>query len=128
MQAMADKLYCLCGVLYLMSKYILMMVCCRHAVQHRLSAAASNQSSGGTILHEYPDFILPFVVQALAHHPDFPTSEVCITAHVQATVFAIDSSYVSNDDGCGAAAAVVAHTAAWFFLSMNVSRSVITSG
>ena len=80
MQAMADKLYCFCGVLYLMSIRDVMMLCCRHAVQHRLSAAASNQSSGGTILHEYPDFILPFVVQALAHHPDFPTLEVCITA------------------------------------------------
>jgi len=45
-------------------------------VQHRVSAAAANQSSGGTMLHEYPDFILPFIIQSLAHHPDFPTPEV----------------------------------------------------
>lgn len=50
--------------------------CCRRAVQHRVSAAAAVQSSGGTLLHEYPDFILPFVIQSLAHHPDFPTQEV----------------------------------------------------
>jgi len=49
---------------------------CRRAVQHRVSAAAANQSSGGTMLHEYPDFILPFIIQSLAHHPDFPTPEV----------------------------------------------------
>ncbi|DBA74057.1 TPA: hypothetical protein ACH3X1_010871 [Trebouxia sp. C0004] len=47
----------------------------RRAVQHRVSAAAANQSSGGTMLHEYPDFILPFIIQSLAHHPDFPTPE-----------------------------------------------------
>ena len=28
------------------------------------------------MLHEYPDFILPFIIQSLAHHPDFPTPEV----------------------------------------------------
>lgn len=50
--------------------------CCRRAVQHRVSAAAAVQSSGGTLLHEYPDFILPFIIQSLAHHPDFPTQEV----------------------------------------------------
>ena len=49
---------------------------CRRAVQHRVSAAAAVQSSGGTLLHEYPDFILPFIIQSLAHHPDFPTQEV----------------------------------------------------
>ena len=49
---------------------------CRRAVQHRVSAAAANQASGGTMLHEYPDFILPFIIQYLAHHPDFPTQEV----------------------------------------------------
>jgi len=52
------------------------MCVCRRAVQHRVSAAAANQSSGGTMLHEYPDFILPFIIQSLAHHPDFPTPEV----------------------------------------------------
>ena len=50
--------------------------CCRRAVQHRVSAAAAVQSSGGTLLHEYPDFILPFIIQSLAHHPDFPSQEV----------------------------------------------------
>lgn len=50
--------------------------CCRRSVQHRVSAAAAVQSSGGTLLHEYPDFILPFIIQSLAHHPDFPTQEV----------------------------------------------------
>lgn len=55
---------------------------CRRAVQHRVSAAAAVQSSGGTLLHEYPDFILPFIIQSLAHHPDFPTQEVRDNHHL----------------------------------------------
>ena len=49
-------------------------------MQHRVAAAAASQSSGGTMLHEYPDFILPFIMQSLAHHPDFPTQEVTTAA------------------------------------------------
>ena len=71
--------------------------CCRRAVQHRVSAAAAVQSSGGTLLHEYPDFILPFIIQSLAHHPDFPTQEVQRPPSVPAThSFALPPHHVNR--------------------------------
>ena len=33
-------------------------------------------NSGGTLLHELPEFMLPTALHILAHHPDYPTPEV----------------------------------------------------
>ncbi|KAK9813540.1 hypothetical protein WJX73_005871 [Symbiochloris irregularis] len=44
--------------------------------QHKAAArAASAQEAGGAMLHEYPEFLLPFLMQILAHHTDFPEPE-----------------------------------------------------
>jgi hypothetical protein len=36
------------------------------------------QDSGGTLLHELPEFMLPTALHTLAHHPDYPTPEVLL--------------------------------------------------
>lgn len=48
----------------------------RGKVQERVAAAvATHAAEGGTTMHEHPDFLLPFLVQILAHHSDFPLEE-----------------------------------------------------
>ncbi|KAK9822311.1 hypothetical protein WJX74_006163 [Apatococcus lobatus] len=39
------------------------------------AAKASQQAAGGSYLHEHPEWILPFAIQVLAHHPEFPQQQ-----------------------------------------------------
>ncbi|KAK9820961.1 hypothetical protein WJX81_007677 [Elliptochloris bilobata] len=54
---------------------------CEYVKKRRVAAAAAAASSsaaagsGGTMLHELPDYLLPFLLQVMAHHPDFPAEE-----------------------------------------------------
>eukprot|EP00884_Botryococcus_braunii_P018320 jgi/Botrbrau1/5171/Bobra.0172s0043.2 len=44
----------------------------RRATAVTTASLASQSAAGGTVLQEYPDFLLVYLVQILAHHPDFP--------------------------------------------------------
>ncbi|KAK9811630.1 hypothetical protein WJX72_007291 [[Myrmecia] bisecta] len=48
----------------------------RRAAHKHATQAAASRAAGGTMLHEYPDFLLPYMLQILAHHPDLPSQEV----------------------------------------------------
>lgn len=48
----------------------------------RAAASAADLNSGGTLLHELPEFMLPTALHILAHHPDYPTPEVPSRRHV----------------------------------------------
>ena len=37
---------------------------------------AAAVAEGGALLHEWPHFLLPFLLHLLAHHPDFPAPDV----------------------------------------------------
>ena len=52
-------------------------MCCRKAAAaYVANAAASHSAKGGSTLHHCPEMMLQFVVQHLAHHPDFPIMQV----------------------------------------------------
>ncbi len=53
---------------------ILILAACRRAAK-AAAAAASQQAAGGSYLHEHPEWVLPFTLQVLAHHPEFPQQE-----------------------------------------------------
>ena len=57
----------------------MMTHCCSlHWCRRTAKAAAtkaSQQAGGGSYLHEQPEWVLPFAIQVLAHHPEFPQQQ-----------------------------------------------------
>ena len=51
-----------------------LFICFRKAAK-AAAAKASQQAAGGSYLHEHPEWILPFAIQVLAHHPEFPQQQ-----------------------------------------------------
>ncbi|BDA45205.1 Sister chromatid cohesion protein PDS5 homolog A [Coccomyxa sp. Obi] len=47
----------------------------RRAAAKEVAAAAQASGSGGPMLQNFPEFMLPYIIQILAHHPDFPTRQ-----------------------------------------------------
>ena len=43
----------------------------------RVAAAAAAGGGGSTLLQDMPEFLLPYLLYLLAHHPDYPSPEVC---------------------------------------------------
>ena len=50
--------------------------CRKAAAAYVATAAAAHSAKGGSTLHHCPEMMLQFVVQHLAHHPDFPIMQV----------------------------------------------------
>lgn len=63
---------------------------CRAAVARLSQAQAVAGGGGGNLLGDMPEFMLPFLIFLLAHHPDYPTEEVGVlawqAAHVRSSV------------------------------------------
>lgn len=52
-------------------------MCRRKAAAAAAAATAAQRGEGGTVMQEHPEFMLPYALHLLAHHPDFPTPQVC---------------------------------------------------
>ena len=78
------------------------MCCRRAAAAYVANAAAAHSAKGGSTLHHCPEMMLQFVVQHLAHHPDFPIMQVS-NPHGQVQCFAARTAVGAQ--GCGAGGA-----------------------